>query len=205
MRRLFPLACLLSGAFAIATSVAGCGYKFQGSHNQLLEQEGVRRIFVAPLVNNTYKAGAENVVYNALVRVLGAGQRVTLVHKAEEADAILSGLITSASYTGTSAVPVRDITPAGIPTVHSDVQVVNSYNAVLECVFSLTRRIVPEGKKALIWQAGFSRAKGFPSAVRVGVAGTTTALINESEFERALSDLASDMMADVHESMMAQF
>ena len=40
---------------------------------------------------------------------------------------------------------------------------------------------------------------------QLGVIGNTSALINDSEFERSLADLAASMMGDLHESMLAMF
>ncbi|OFZ22031.1 MAG: hypothetical protein A2X94_16405 [Bdellovibrionales bacterium GWB1_55_8] len=196
---------VLFSFLALLLAGTGCsGYHFQGSYNPLLEQEGVRRVYVAPLVNNSYKAGVENLVYNALIRALSAGKRVTLVRHPEESDAVLQGVITAAHYSGSAPV-LASRRPPGVPTVDPNVQVFTQYTTVLDCSFALNRRIVPPGKTPTIWQAGFSRAKPFPSAVQLDVPGATTALINESEFERALADLAADMMADVHESMLATF
>ena len=60
-------------------------------------------------------------------------------------------------------------------------------------------------KRSVIWSSTFSRSKPFPGANQLDVPGTTSSLINDSEFDRALSDLSRSMMDDVHESMLAMF
>jgi hypothetical protein len=56
-----------------------------------------------------------------------------------------------------------------------------------------------------LWSGGFSKSKPFPANNQLGVFGTTSALINESEFDRVLRDLAEGIAADMHESMLAGF
>jgi hypothetical protein len=190
---------------ALLFLVSGCGYTLQNSHNPLADREGVRRVYVSPLVNNTYKGGVENLVFNALVRVLAAHHRITLVQNPEDADAILNGTVAEAFSAASAATSAANLNPVGLLN-RGDVIVASEYTAVLTCRFDLLRRgAIPPGKKATLWTSTFSRSKPFPAANQVGSLGTTSALINDSEFDRALSDLASSMMGDVHESMLAMF
>ncbi|MEK6579060.1 MAG: hypothetical protein AABZ55_07515, partial [Bdellovibrionota bacterium] len=92
-----------------------------------------------------------------------------------------------------------------IPSDYSIYKVAWEYQAALTCQFDLQRTVIAPGKKPVIWTGGFSRSKPYPGSNQLGPPGTTSALINESEFERALSDLAENMMEDVHESMLAMF
>jgi hypothetical protein len=191
---LLPLAC-------------GCGYTLQGSHNPLGEREGVRRIYVAPLVNNTYTAGAENVVYNALIRTLSAGRRVTLVSRPEDADAVLAGSVDIADYVAAARDQARNLKPSGAAgTRYGDLLVPTLYNANLRVAFRLERREAREGRaKGTLWSADFARSKPFPASNQLGTPGTTSTLINDSEFDRALGEIAQSMTSDVHESMLAMF
>ena len=75
------------------------------------------------------------------------------------------------------------------------------YSASLSVNFSLTRR---EDKK-VIWTSGFGRSKNYPGNNQLGVRGTTSQLINESEFDRSLNEMAEQMMWEVHEAMLARF
>lgn len=85
------------------------------------------------------------------------------------------------------------------------IRVATEYIAELSCTFTLTRRNVKPGTPAILWTAGFNRAKPFPGSNQLSGLGTTSALINESEFDRSLQELAQSMMADVRESMVARF
>lgn len=207
--RLFRSRCSFFVFFSGLFLTVGCGYSFQSSKNPLYLKEGVQKIYVEPLVNNTYKAGVENIVYNNLIRILSSHGRVTLVRNRSDSDAVLQGAVQSANYGGSAGAAVSGLNPAGLadslrlPT--KDYVVSTEYAANLICSFSLVRSTVMPGKAHMIWAAQFSRSKPFPGANQLDVPGTTSALINESEFERALSEMAYSMMDDVHESMLAMF
>ena len=196
-------------AMAISLLGGGCGYGFQNSKNPLAVKEGITKIYVEPLVNNTYKAGVENVVYNNLIRTLTSHRRVVLVRHRGDADAFLQGTVQTASYVQNAGTSVAGLSPQGLAASLSlptqSYVVSTEYMATLGCSFYLTRRVIPKGKVGLVWSASFGRQEPFPGANQLDVPGTTSALINESEFERALEDLAHKMMDDVHESMLAMF
>jgi hypothetical protein len=217
---------------------AGCGYHFQNTRNQLEEQYGVRKVYVRPLRNETFKPGVDNLVYNRLLLTISRNRRVKLVSSIEDADAVLSGKVTQAAFDrgvekagdqlfGTQFLP--DDQRKRVPGFG----VATDYNASLNCEFNLQlvqqwydpKKYGPgklaappptptprpgslEAQRAtgqVIWSGNFSRTKPFPASNQVGAFGTTSSLINESEFDRALGDLAESMMADLHESMMAMF
>lgn len=189
------------------TSVSGCGYSLQNSQSQLYLKEGIRKVYVVPLGNLTYKAGVEMMVYNSMVRILAAHKRIILVQSPEDADAILSGTVGVASYVGSASAGVQNLTGviqgASLPT--STFAVASTYNATLTCSLSLSRAHPKPGSKSQIWAGSFSRSKQFPGSNQVNVPGTTSPLINESEFDRALQDIARGMMEIMHESMLAMF
>ncbi len=185
----------------------GCGYGFQNSKNPLYLKEGVSKIYVAPLINDTFKVGVESILYNSLIRAFATYKRVQVVHFSEDADAILQGRVTAAGYTGTASASVPQLNPVGLGSniASSGLFAAVEYTANLVCTFSLTRRKVIPGKNTVIWSLTFNRSKFFPGANQLDVLGTTSSLINESEFERALSDISRSMMDDLHESMLAMF
>jgi hypothetical protein len=188
---------------------AGCGYTLQNSHSELLEREGVHRVYVKPLVNSTFKPGVENIVYNALIRTLVSHGRVKLVQREIDADAVLQGNISAAQFTIAGSTSASQLNPLlDRPVMDLDlrnVSVASVYAASLGCEFSLNRRITVPGKKDNLWSSSFSRSKPFSAANQLDVPGTTSALINESEFDRALLEMATNMMDDVHEFMLAMF
>ncbi len=186
----------------------GCGYGFQNSRNPLFLKEGIRKVYVSPVVNNSYKAGIENVIYNSLIRAMAASGRVVLVQNSEDADAVLQGTVVTAVYGRSAATStVAGLNPAGIglnlPT--RDYVISTEYTATLSCSFVLARKHPSPSKKTQIWASSFARSKPFPAANQLDVPGTTSPLINESEFDRTLSDISKSMMDDVHESMLAMF
>lgn len=195
---------------------SGCaGYEFQRSENPLLLREGVQSIYIAPLINNTYKPGVENLVYNELVRTILAGQRIKIVAKPEHADAVLVGKVNQANFNPAGVVPSQNLYPPedsklpdGTPIPlegPKNISIATEYGAGLGCDFSLERQVPIKGKTKVLWSSGFSRYRTFPGNNQKGVFGTTSPLINESEFDRALRDMAQSMMADLHESMLAMF
>jgi hypothetical protein len=190
----------------LITVLAGCGYTFQTSGSPLSQKEGVRKIYVEPFINNTYKAGVENVVYNALVRSISVHRRVRLVSRPEQADAVLKGYVNEADFLSTVSQPAH-VLPSqnGVPDAFKDVLVSTEYSATLSCTFSLERQHPGPRQRTVVWRGGFTRSKPFAGSNQLGVRGTTSALINESEFDRALSDIANSMTGDVHESMLAMF
>jgi len=188
----------------LASLLFGCGYSLQNSHNPLKDKEGIERVFIAPVINNTYKAGIENTVYNALVQNMVAHRRILLVRDPEQADAILQGVVTTANSSPSGAAAANSISPVGLG--NPNITVAQSYNAHLSCDFRLSRRkLLNPKQKGLVWSSHFDRNKSIPAANQLDVYGTTSALINQSELDRALSEMASSMMSDVHESMLAMF
>ncbi len=189
--------------------VMGCGYGFQNSKNPLYLKEGIQKVYVEPVINNTYKAGVENIVYNNLIQTLISHRRITLVRSPNHADAVLGGVVQSASFSGSSSSSVGGLNPQGFAgdqgLFAKDYIISTEYMAVLNCEFTLNRAVDRPGKVKKVWSSKFSRTKLFPAANQLDVPGTTSALINESEFERALYDLSRSMMDDVHEAMLAMF
>lgn len=202
MRSLFLLSLMLGAVLTFP----GCGYVLLTSKSPILEKEGVRRVYVKPLTNNTFKPGVENVVYNALVRTLLAHRRVELVQDEKDADAVLQGTINFAQFGISAPTNASNIAPPNFPAgLVPSVTVPSIYSAVLGCDFSLVRSSPKRGRTTLIWGQSFSRSKPFPSSNQLDVPGTTSALINESEFERAISEIATIMVDDVHDSMLSMF
>jgi hypothetical protein len=193
----------------LAIWAMGCGYTLQNSKSPLFEKEGVSRIYVKPVINNSYKAGVENMVYNALMRSLSASRRVVLVHDPEQSDAVLQGTVVTADAipgpTAQSENLSKKATNRVDLSIPTGIPVTTEYTAALTVNFSLTRTKPSLKKRNNIWSANFDRRQPFPAANQLGPVGTTSALINDSQFDRALSELAQKMMVDVNESMLGMF
>jgi hypothetical protein len=84
--------------------------------------------------------------------------------------------------------------------------IANDYNAILTCSFQLIRREAYLNHPAgTVWSGEFSRTKLYPGSNQLGVLGTTSGLINDSEFDRTIIDISRDMAVDVRESMLSRF
>jgi hypothetical protein len=201
----------LLGAVFAALDMTGCGYAFRNSRSEYLEREGVRTVYLRPLTNNTFKPGIENIVYNALIRTLISHRSVKVVQNEKDADAVLLGYVTTAQFAVAAPTSAKELSPhLPNPLPPSNVDLTNTsvasvYSASLACNFSLIRRAPVPGKATTLWNGAPSRSKPFAAANQLDVPGTTSALINESEFERALGEMATSMADDVHESMLAAF
>ena len=205
MNRFLPAFFLLCAPFLLST---GCGYGFQSTKNSSLRKYDVEKIFVRPITNRSFKPGVENMVYNALVRSLRGYGRVVIVPSQELADGILEGTVNNASYSGAGSSYVSSMAPSGVggslPT--ADFPVAGAYSASIECSFRLIRiRHKKPQPPDEIWSGTFSNSVPFAAANQLDVPGTTSAIINDSEFDRALGDMARDMMDDVNNSMVAGF
>lgn len=204
----------LRAGFALMLTVVGsaCGYTLQTSRSPVLAKEGVGKIYISPLLNNTYKSGAENLVYNALLKTMGGNRNIQIVSDPEQADAVLTGTVLNASFSWSSEAAPNNLSPntnvkavQSLGSIYGGVRVANLYNAQLNCAFQLTRRNPRPGQRALLWGSNFSRTKPFVASNQLGSLGTTSALINESEFDRTLGEMAGSMMVDVRESMYSRF
>ena len=252
-------------ALALVIVAPGCSYHLQRSQQEsVLTQKGVHRIYIAPLVNQTYKPGVDHVVFNELQRAIAMYDQVRIVRNIEDADAVLKGTVSTATYGPSAPTFASTLFPPGIGA--SDIPVATQYVATLICGFALVQRphapdlkvkvkiIEPKqdalpgpvsglgptseaGKvagapevtggntvstytgasspitppnlisfnEAVLWSSSFARSRPFPGNNQIGAFGTTSALINESEFDRSLRDMAESMMADVNEAMFAMF
>jgi hypothetical protein len=193
---------LRAAALLAAFAAQGCGYTLQNSRGSSLREAGVETIYVQPVKNQTYKPGVENLFYNELVQALLAGKRVKLVDRPEIADAVLETSIDRAAYQQSATTSANAIYPSTIAAI--EIPIATEYQAVLSANFTLRRQKNGFGTDQL-WGSNFSRTRRFAGNNQKDVYGTTSSLINESEFDRALQEAAHSMMQDVHEAMLARF
>ncbi len=81
----------LALALAAALLAGACGYRFVGPGTGL--PDDVRTVYIERFLNKTHVTGLEHGVGLALRRELAGVERPRLVKRAEDADAVLSGVI----------------------------------------------------------------------------------------------------------------
>jgi len=197
--------CVMS---CVAMTFSSCGYSIRNGKNGALEKEGIRKIYVAPVVNDTYRYGVENVVYNSLVKSLNAYSGIRLVSDPSVADAVLTSRVTQAISQASSITRANALNPPGLPLpdYFGSVLIATEYNAMMTCSFELIRREAIVGHPAgAVWTGTFARTKLYPGSNQLGVLGTTSGLINDSEFDRTILDISRDIAVDVREAMLSRF
>jgi len=185
--------------WACAVLLTSCGYTLRGNSRVFFDSNQIRSLYVAPVKNNSFKAGVDIVVYNALRKRIAQGGYVRLVDQRDFADAELSALISDASYSPSGITTADQLAP--LQSGPSNVQIASAYNVNLAIHFDL---LLLKTKKVL-WADSIGRQKSFSASTYLGALGTTSALINESDFERTIGELASGIVQDAEESMNSVF
>lgn len=202
--------------FGLAFILSGCGYSFQTSRSEFLQQRGISRVFLPPTVNESFKPGVEMIVHNAVIKALVSRGVLRIVTDREQADAELITAVNQAQYgpaalaepsnLGTVLPGVTDRIPSPDPQPlgYRPMSVAQSYSGGLGVQF-LLRRLKDPAAGAAIWSGGFARSQAFAGANQLDVPGTTSALINESEFDRVLAEIATQIATDAHDALVAAF
>ena len=154
---------------------------------------------MAPVRNDSFKAGVEITVYNAIRKRIAQGGYVRIVDQRSQADGEIRATISSASYTPAGITTADQLAP--VQTGPSNVQIASAYNVNMNISFEMESLKT----KKLLWSDAFVRQKSFSASTYLGSLGTTSALINESDFERTLGELSSSIVIDAEESMNSIF
>src|SRR5690606_27689163 len=142
--------------------------------------------------NRTYKPGIENVVHRALTKTTLSSGQFRLVEAPTRADAVLRVTVQQASYGVAGKTKIEE----------TDSFVADIYHATLSIQADLLEKEAGEQANGtpdaaqVLWSSSFSRGKTFQATPQLGAAGTTTGLIIDSAFERALGDLADQLATD---------
>jgi len=198
--------CLLS--LLLIFLLGSCGYTLSNLRREDLRKIGVRTVFVKPVENNSYKPGVENLIFNHVVAAIAAQKTLRLVLKESEADAFLKGSVSLANYTAVASTRGNKLFPSeSLSEIEgpSDRLVASIYSANLTAAFDLRRTAHSGTASELVWSGSFSRSQIFSGNNQLGIYGTTSALINESEFYRALELAGEAIASDLHESMTSRF
>ncbi len=197
-------------ALFLLLSSFGCGYTLKQTENSPMQLRGIRVVFIEPVVNGTFKPGIETVVYNSLLHKFASYKRLRITHNRADAHAILRVRVNVAQNSVSASTASSSLEPkdTGDPNTY----VASHYNATLGASFTLVRLKTELPRKPgeeipeeAFWGSGFSRSKTFQASTQLGIYGTTSHLINESEFDRALQDLSEQISSDAHDSMLQGF
>lgn len=175
--------------------VPACGYTLRGNSRVFFENHKIRTLYVAPVRNNSFKAGIEIQIYNSLRKRVAQGGYVRIVDSRDVADAVLNATVLNAGYSPAGITTTDQIAPIG--SGPKNVQIASEYSVNLSIGFQL---VEIKSNKAL-WADSVTRTKSFSASTYLGALGTTSALINESDFERSLSELSTGIVMDAEESM----
>lgn len=177
-----------------AIGFPSCAYQFQGNRNPLREL-GIEKIYVTTFVNKSYRPGVEQLFTKAMIREIQKYNSFRLVNSEKEADAILSGQIVVPDSGAPTTKKVLINT-----TDKKEVDVVSEFTASVNCSITLTDRF---GK--VIFTRAEAASKNYPGSTRIGSAGATGPLVNDSEQRLAIQFLASQMMASAYQRMIDIF
>ncbi len=182
-----------------------CGYTLRRSGSPVLNKMGIERVYIKPLENKTLAAGAENTLYNALLRNIATHRLVTITDDKSTADAVILGTIQRAEFSPSQATTVDQIEPIGTATDTKRV-IATYYKAYLTVSFAMYRYSPKHGiANSPLISSKLSRNKTFVASNYLGVLGTTSSILNESGFRRAINDLSDQLSADLNESMLSFF
>lgn len=188
--------------FLFTVSMTGCGgYSFE-SRGNTWKKEGVQRVFISTLENKTLKTGVEVPFAAALMREFSRGNRIKLVGKEHEADAILEAAVEIVDTRSFSQATVAQISPNDPKAQElSDFAVTSEY--IVSASMSVQLRRVRDSKQ--LWSQSFSRSKIFPGSNKFGLQGSTSMIINGSQEQLALSEIAQFLASDAHDAMFEAF
>ena len=82
-----------------------------------------------------------------------------------------------------------------------DYVIATDYTASASIIVNLTRKV--DGK--VLWSQTLNRSKSYPGNNRYGLQGTTSVLINSSQEQFALIEIARFLASDAYENMLEAF
>ena len=200
MTRIFKLMKRFAIFSVVTTLVGGCGYHMRGVDRPFFKSRDLKTLYVHPVLNNSYKAGVEISVYNAIRKRFAQGGYIRLVTSLSDADASIQATVLTASYSPQAVTTADKLAYVGVSKGPSTVQIASSYQVSLNVQFEMVDR-----SKKRLWSDTVSRSKGFPASTYMGTLGTTSALINEGAFERTLQELSVVVATDAEESVNSIF
>lgn len=181
---------------------SSCAYTFQARGNPWKDQ-GIERVQIRTLQNNSLKPGAENVFTSALLKEFSRGARLRLASDSQDADAFLEGTIDSITNGISSSTTVPQIAQndPDAKQFFSDVTIATEYSTAAQ----ITVRLVRKRDRAVVWTQSFAQNKLYPGNNRFGLLGDTSMQINSSEQDLALYEIARNLANDAYDAVLEAF
>ena len=202
---IFIMQCLREKGMApcmpcMALLVSGCGYSWQATNNPWKSQ-GIEKVYVNIMTNNSLRAGVEVPFTSAFVKAFSRGNKLKVVSSEADADAVLEATIESVDTTISSATTVPSLTTEKEASELSDMVIATEYAASA----SVSVRLQRTRDKVILISQNMARTKIYPSNNRFGLSGTTSVLINESQQQLALNEIAAVIAGDAYDTMLESF
>ncbi|MBI2606061.1 MAG: hypothetical protein HYW49_08280 [Deltaproteobacteria bacterium] len=187
-------------SISLAFALSACGYSWQ-TRNNPWKSQGIEKVYINIMTNNSLRAGAEVPFTSAFVKAFSRGNKVRVVSRPEDADAVVDAVLDSVSASISSSTTVPSLTADIAATDLSDMVIATEYVAKANVTVNLVRR--SDGTQ-LISQS-FDRVKVFPGNNRFGLPGTTSVLINDSQQQLALNEIAQVIASDAYDTILEAF
>lgn len=171
--------------------LSSCGYSFQAKRNPLA-QVGVQKIYIQQFRNESFRPGVEQLFSSAMVREFQKSGAFQLVRTEEEADAILTGVISGVDSAVSSP---RTVTSGG-----KELEVGSQFTGNVSC-----RVLLKDKSGREIFSQSVTGSKIYPGGIDLGDDGSTISLVNESEHRLAIQFIASQMMSSIYQRMVDTF
>ncbi len=181
----------------------GCGYQFQARSNPY-KGMNIEKVYIRHFVNNSLIPGVDAIFTGALIKEFSKGRRLKLVSDSEKADAYVLGVINTVTSSINSSVQVPNIAqddPRADTDIMKDTIIATEYVAFADLKVSLIRT----DNKQVLWTQAFTQRKLYPANNRFGELGVTSMLINRSQEQMAVQEMASNLANDIYENMLEGF
>lgn len=191
---------LIIAALVLSALAAGCGYGWQNKGNHW-KDEGVAKVYIREVTNNTLITGIEATFTSALVKEFSRGNRIRVVSSEKEADAIVSSTIDSVATTFTPGTVEQLAQDDPRAKELTDFVIASEYTVTAVMAVNLIRK----NDQKVMWSQSFSRPRVYPANNRFGLRGTTSTLINASQEAIALGEIAQFLATDAYDAMFEAF
>ena len=188
-------------------NIIGCSYKFQSAVNPWQEYS-IKTVYIKIISNNSLRAGEEVHFTSAFVKTFSRGNKLKVVNDSKNADVVVNASIENIASTISSSTNVPTLTQDKVASQKlSDMVVATEYIATATVAVQLTKgenNLNPKIPSVLLVQ-NFTRQKIYPANTQFGLPGTTSVLINDSQFQLALNEIATGISADAYDTMLEYF